>query len=62
MSFLGIIKHMNFKVVLALSMPLNENPIEMVGSFKLKWAIIYYRKKTKMHDIFSNALNEGDQN
>ena len=48
MPFLGIIRHTNFKVAMALAMPLNENPIEMVGSFMLKWA----RKKAKMHDIF----------
>ena len=45
MSFLGVFRHMNFRLALALALPLNENPIELVGFFLVKWA----GKKAKMH-------------
>ena len=47
MSFLGILRHMNFRLVLGLAMLLNENSIKMVGSFMLTWA----GKKAKMHVV-----------
>lgn len=49
MSFLGILRHMNFMLAFAFAfaMPLNVNPIKMLRSFRLKWA----GKKVNMHVV-----------
>ena len=57
MSFLGILRHMNFMLALVLAMSLNENPIKMVGSFMLKCT---GREESKY--ACCNALNGGRQN